>query len=360
MKTFTCVCGNTLHFENSQCMACGRALGFISESLQLSALEPEADGLWRACLDGRRYRDCANHRDHNICNWLVAEEDPHAHCTSCRLNHIIPNLEEKDNLRLWYRIEVAKRRLLYTLRELRLPIIGRDQDPQRGLAFEFMADETNGDEFSNELNESSRVLTGHRSGMITINIREAEDSAREKMREMMNEGYRTLLGHFRHECGHYYWDRLVCDSQWLEGYRERFGDEREDYRQALDAYYTQGPRPDWQEGWISAYASAHPWEDWAETWAHYLHMVDTLETADDFGMRILAPDGEGARVLPARDHGHPGTADFETLLRDWDRLSAGLNALNRSMGLPDAYPFILSEPALHKLRFVHEVIRGVH
>ena len=357
MKTFTCACGNTLHFENSQCMACGRRLGFISEHLRLSALEPEADGLWRDCLDGGRYRQCANDLDFGICNWLVPEGEGHRYCASCRLNHIIPNLGEKDNIRLWHRIELAKRRLLYTLRELRLPIIGRNQDPVRGLAFEFMEDEPDNDEFSDQINEASQVLTGHRSGMITINLREAEDSAREKMREMMNEGYRTLLGHFRHECGHYYWDRLVRGGPWLEGFREHFGDERLNYQQALNRYYQQGARRDWQNGWISAYASSHPWEDWAETWAHYLHMVDTMETAQDFGLRIPALNGEIAPVtLPAE----AGMTDFNALMSEWDRLSVGLNALNRSMGLPDAYPFILSDPALRKLRFVHEVIRQVN
>jgi hypothetical protein len=357
MKTFSCACGNTLHFENSQCMVCGRPLGFISERLWLSALEPEADGLWRACLDGQRYRQCANYHDYQICNWLVPEQEAQRYCASCRLNHIIPNLSEKGNLRLWHRIEMAKRRLLYTLRELHLPIIGRDEDPVRGLAFEFMADEPDYDEFSDQINEAGQVLTGHRSGMITINLREAEDSAREKMREMMNEGYRTLLGHFRHECGHYYWDRLVRDSDWLAGFRERFGDERLDYQQALNKYYQQGARGDWQNGWISAYASSHPWEDWAETWAHYLHMVDTLETARDFGLRIPAWHGmaESSAEMQLDD-----AMDFDALLRDWDRLSVGLNALNRSMGLPDAYPFILSDMALHKLRFVDELIRSVN
>lgn len=356
MKTFSCTCGNTLHFENSQCMACGRMLGFISEKLQITALEPDTDGLWRACLDGHRYRQCANHSDYNICNWLVPEEDRHRYCSSCTLNHIIPNLGDKENIKLWHRIELAKRRLLYTLRELRLPIIGRDQDPVRGLAFEFMEDDLGGDEFSDQINEANQVLTGHRSGMITINLREAQDSAREKMREMMNEGYRTLLGHFRHECGHYYWDRLVRGSHWQQGFRERFGDERLDYQQALNAYYQQGPRGDWQDGWISAYASSHPWEDWAETWAHYLHMVDTLETAQDFGLRTMALNAEEARSPSPTD---ADAAGFNALLHDWDRLSVGLNALNRSMGLPDAYPFILSDIALYKLRFVHEVIRGV-
>lgn len=354
MKTFTCTCGNTLHFENSRCLVCGRALGFIPGAGTLSALEPGGEGEWRALADGNRYRLCANYRDYEVCNWLVPADEPHAYCASCRLNHIIPDLSQEQNLTLWHRIETAKRRLLYTLFGLSLPVVGRDIDPQRGLAFEFLADPDNGNEFSNEVAEGQRVVTGHRSGMVTINIAEAKDSAREEMRTRMNERYRTLLGHFRHECGHYYWDRLVLNTPWLERARELFGDERRDYRQALDAYYAAGPAPDWQQYFISAYASVHPWEDWAETWAHYLHMIDTLETAHDFGFCIQGR--ELAAPAAQNTSGYRSAASFDELVEDFGQLSVALNALNRSMGQADAYPFILAEVPLSKLRFVHELV----
>ncbi len=360
MKTFPCECGNVLHFENTLCFNCGRDVGFLPDALRLSALEPATNGTRRALSNGRFYRPCRNQYEYNACNWLVPAEDPHDYCASCRLNRVIPDLGDPQNLPLWYRIEGAKRRLLYTLYELGLPVTGRHEDPAGGLAFEFLADPQGAaDEFVNEAAPRHRVMTGHRTGVITINIMEAEDSVRERIRVQMNERYRTLLGHFRHESGHYYWDRLVAGAARLDGFRALFGDERTDYEQAMHRYYAGGAPPDWQQSWISAYASMHPWEDWAETWAHYLHMVDTLETAHDFdssiGGRSLATV-EAACTQAASGY---GAADsFDALMEDWARLSVALNALNRSMGLPDAYPFAVTGQALDKLRFVHAVIRA--
>jgi hypothetical protein len=360
MKTFACECGNILHFENTRCLSCGRAAGFLPAMRRLSALEPEADGVWRALADGGRYRLCRNQYEYNVCNWLVPVRDAHDYCVSCRLNRLIPDLSDPQNLPLWYRIESAKRRLLYTLYGLGLPVTGRDEDPVGGLAFEFLADpQATADEFANEAAPHHRVMTGHRTGVITINIMEAEDSVRERIRVQMNERYRTLLGHFRHESGHYYWDRLVADTALREGFRALFGDERADYEQAVHRYYAGGHAQDWQQSWISAYASMHPWEDWAETWAHYLHMVDTLETAHDFdfsvdGRRITTVEAACAQAAS----GYGTTESFDAMMLDWERLSVALNALNRSMGLPDAYPFSVAGIALDKLRFVHAVIRN--
>ena len=356
MKTFRCQCGNVLHFENSHCLVCGRTVGYLPDQGCISALEPTAGNQWVALANNANYRKCKNYTEFEVCNWMIQAGDTRPYCLSCRLNHIIPNLGEEQNLTLWYRIESAKRRLLYTLYALHLPVIGRDVDPKKGLAFEFMADEANDDEFSNTLIPHRNVITGHRAGIITINIKEAEDSAREEMREKMNERYRTLLGHFRHEIGHYYWDRLVHDTNRLDDFREVFGDERVDYQQSLQRYYQEGPPADWQKGFISAYASAHPWEDWGESWAHYMHMVDTLETAHDFGFSI-----QGRYVSALSDDvqsmsGYPTSPTFDTLLNDWNRLTVALNALNRSMGLPDVYPFIISQRSLVKLRFIHATI----
>lgn len=356
MKTFTCYCGNTLYFENSQCMACGRQLGFVREAMQISAMEPAGNGLWRALVDDREYRQCANYAQYDVCNWLVPAGEDQAYCCSCRLNRIIPNLSEPQNLKLWHRVEAAKRRLLYTLYKLKLPVIGRQQDSQQGLAFEFMQDQPGYDEFSNSVTEVNHVMTGHHGGIITINIMEAEDSNREMMRERMNEGYRTLLGHFRHEIGHYYWEMLIKAGGKLNWFRDIFGDERQNYQQALNNYYQQEPHSTWQEGFISAYASAHPWEDWAETWAHYLHMIDTLETANDIGFRIESDPHAQTANGSESDLSSIKQMDFDALMEDWASLAIGLNALNRSMGLPDAYPFVLSPRAMEKLRFVHHII----
>jgi hypothetical protein len=365
MRTFRCHCGNTLHFENSRCLRCGRTLGYVPEIHALGPFEPAGEGLWQGLHPeaGGLYRMCANYANEDVCNWVVAQDDPQPLCRACRLNHVIPNLSEPRNRVLWYRIEGAKRRLLYTLYALDLPVVGHDEDPDSGLRFEFLADPRRTAEFADDMGQRKHVVTGHRSGLITINIAEADPKAREEMREKMREAYRTLLGHFRHEIGHYYWDRLVGSSGWLGNFRALFGDEREEYDAALARYYQGGPPGDWREQYVSAYCAAHPWEDWAETWAHYLHMVDTLETAHDFafaieGRPLLAP---AAAPVPAetgqRAAGEPVPgASFEELIADWGRLGVALNALNRSMGLGDAYPFVLSPRAVEKLRFVHRVI----
>lgn len=356
MKTFRCVCGNTLHFENSHCIVCNRPLGYLPDSKQLSALDRAADGCWQALVNGQQYRQCKNYSDYDVCNWMVPVNDAQALCVSCRLNHVIPNLSAGQNLTLWYRIEQAKRRLLYTLFSLNLPVVSRVEDPNKGMGFEFLQDQSLHDEFSNELTIKQKVFTGHDAGIITINLLEAEHSSRIEMREKMNEGYRTLLGHFRHECGHYYWDRLISGTDHLNSFRELFGDERGDYQQALQSYYEQGPRPLWQDTHISAYASSHPWEDWAETWAHYLHMVDTLETAHDFGFSIHGYDVSSPKIDSQMTSGYMTPVSFDDLFDDWCRLSTALNALNRSMGLEDAYPFVISNISLSKLRYAHRLV----
>lgn len=356
MKTFLCQCGSKLYFENSRCTACNRTVGYLPDEKQLSALKPITDGHWLALLNNKRYRQCKNYSEYDVCNWMVPAHDSQAYCVSCRLNYTIPNLSGAQNLTLWYRIEQAKRRLLYTLFSLNLPVVGLATDPNKGMGFEFLEDEAAQEEFSNELTIKRIITTGHHAGMITINLREAEHSSREKMREKMNESYRTLLGHFRHESGHYYWDRLINGSNNITSFRELFGDERLDYKLALSAYYDQGPPEYWQNVWISAYASMHPWEDWAETWAHYLHMVDTLETANDFGFKIYGFDVANPDVDNQKAAGETASASFDSLFNSWCHLSAALNALNRSMGLEDAYPFVISVSALNKLRYIHQIV----
>lgn len=355
MKTFQCDCGNTLYFENSHCLNCGRDLGYLVHEQQISALEPLSGHSWRAVSNGKVYRKCRNYTDYNVCNWMVEEDDKNHYCQSCRLNHIIPNLTEAGNINLWYLVETAKRRLLYTLYSLDLPVVGRDQEPKTGLAFQFMESDSPSDEFDNSVSNHQHILTGHVTGMITINLLEAEDSAREEMRKKMNEQYRTLLGHFRHESGHFYWDRIIRNRpDRLQRFRELFGDERDNYAGALERYYREGPVNGWFNDCISAYASSHPWEDWAETWAHYLHMVDTLETAVVFGFsKTRHPSSE-------ERHAWEGPVTPQELIKEWEQLSLALNALNRSMGLPDAYPFSISNTVATKLEFIHQVIQDVH
>jgi hypothetical protein len=216
---------------------------------------------------------------------------------ACQLNRTIPHLETPGNLLRWQRLEAAKHRLVYGLLRFGLPLTSRAEDPQAGLAFDFLAD--SGPAFR----ENAQAMTGHSQGLITINIAEADDAERERHRQDMAEPYRTLLGHFRHEIGHYYWERLVRGGTWLEPFRALFGDERQDYGAGLERHYAAGPRPDWSQRFVSAYAGMHPWEDWAETWAHYLHIVDTLETANAFGLRVHPGTG--------RDSALAMTADFD-------------------------------------------------
>lgn len=352
MRTFDCACGNKLYFENSACLRCGGELGYLPDRRMIARIAPDEGDLWRAETpvgDAGQYRKCSNYAVHSACNWMVPAGEASPFCHACRLNRVIPDLSLAENLRLWYRIEQAKRRLIYTLDMLALPVFGKSVDPEYGLAFEFLRDPLgNNDEFLNQIAESQRILTGHRRGVITINLAEADPGVRERMRERMQEAYRTLLGHFRHEIGHYYWDILVRDSQYLDRVRSVFGDERRDYNEALNAYYANGPLENWADSHISAYASAHPWEDWAESWAHYLHMADTMETAHDLGLSVRG------RVAQAMRPGNPDR--LAAILENWAELTDALNMLNRSMGLPDAYPFAIAPPATEKLRLIDEII----
>jgi len=218
----------------------------------------------------------------------------------------------------------------------------RAEDPEHGLAFRFLE----------ELAPTERVLTGHDNGVITLNIEEADDARREAVRHQMHEPYRTLVGHFRHETGHYYWDRLVDGTPWLERFRAVFGDERADYAQALQAHY-DAPRADWPEHFVSAYASSHPWEDWAECWAHYLHIQDGLETAASWGLRLATPGGSPvtARPLEAR-----AGSFASALVERWLPISQFVNSMSRSLGLVDGYPFVIPAPVVEKLDLVHQVV----
>ncbi|MBC8095043.1 MAG: putative zinc-binding peptidase [Akkermansiaceae bacterium] len=351
MKTFYCDnCGALVFFENVRCLKCDHALGFLPDGLDLSALESDADDSFRALSASakkQRYRVCQNGQAHQVCNWLVGDDDENPFCSACRLNQTIPDLNVEGNLARWFRMEQAKRRLLYTVMQLGLPIEGDATQNRPPLRFNFLADSTAG----------TQVLTGHSNGLITLNIAEADDDERERRRVSFREPYRTLLGHFRHESGHYYWDRLVANSSSLVRFRGMFGDERQDYSAALQSYYQQGPAADWSARMVSAYASAHPWEDWAETWAHYLHIADTIETAAGFGIK-LAPKHPAAATMKANPEMAIASPAFERILQNWLPLTHALNSLNRGMGLPDLYPFVLSQPAIEKLRFVHDVVHG--
>lgn len=346
MRVFHCDhCGHLLFFENTQCLQCERLVAYLPDLGLVGSLDQNDDDTWRsplAAAEGRLYRLCRNYRDQRVCNWAIAAGD-RALCDSCELTRVIPDLSREGATQSWYRLEVAKRRLLYTL--FGLGLFPGGGDAGAALRFDFKSDEP-----------GAQVLTGYASGVITINVVESDDAERERRRVSLNEPYRTLLGHMRHESGHYYWERLIRDTPFREPFRARFGDDTRDYAGALAAYHASGPPADWADAFISAYATAHPLEDWAETWAHYLHMVDTLETAGACGFSLSPRRGDEPSLprVPAALTAQPS---FDLLMDSWIPLTYALNNLTRGLGLPDAYPFVLSSPAVDKLRFVHDVVQ---
>lgn len=334
MRTFRCACGERVFFDNTQCLSCSRELGFFSEAGTVVGLEPAVDGVhatpYGPC------RKCENYSARGVCNWLVPIDADETLCRACRLNHVVPDLSNATNLELWAEVEKAKRRLIYSLDQLHLPVVSQRDDSENGLAFDIVADTAN-----------RRVLTGHADGLITLNLAEADTLTRERRRIGFKERYRTLLGHFRHEIGHYFWERLVRDGGKLELFRAHFGDETQDYASCLAAHYAAPIDATWSADFITAYASCHPWEDWAETFAHYLLMLDTLDTAREFGF--------AGRAAP--ESRLPGSTDFDLTIEEWTELSVALNAVSRSMGLPDPYPFSISNVVREKLEAVHRIVR---
>lgn len=318
-----------MFFENTVCLRCSTPLRFDSSELSLVALE-----------EGARWFDCAN-RQLAGCNWLADREG--GLCRSCVLTRTRPRNTDAHGLEAFVVAERAKRRVLVQLLELGLPGI-----EQGSLAFDLLS------------SEERPVTTGHADGVITIDLAESDDARREARRAQLGEPYRTMLGHLRHELGHYMQPLLVVDEASWAQCRRLFGDDREDYGAALERHYADGPPPDWEGRFVSAYATMHPWEDWAETFAHYLHIRDTLETAGEFGVVVNGPRAvttdESLAAVPPAD---PGEHAFATILASWLPLTYALNAINRSMGREDLYPFALAPAVVDKLSFVHRQVLAV-
>ncbi len=348
MRLFTCDnCDQVIHFDNRQCVRCNHRLGFFAGDLSMHALESGDEANWQLVSEPNRLvRFCAN-AGLDICNWLV--DDGNDFCIACRHNRLVPNTDTPDGVDRWRRISQAQRHLFYSLLRWNLPHPDRQQDPQGGLVFDFLEDAVQND------GNVVPAMTGHEEGLIAIRAAEADDVTRELARTAMDEPYRTLLGHFRHETGHFVWNKLVRDRNGFDAFRAVFGDERQDYGSALQHRYANGPAPGWQESFISAYASVHPWEDFAECFAHYLHIVDTLETARGFGMAI---DPRGHEEIATEVDFQPYRArSAEQLVSAWVPLSLAINAIQRSMGQPDSYPFVLSQPVVTKLEYLHRLIQ---
>jgi hypothetical protein len=362
VRVYTCQCGQAIFFVNSRCLACGTLLGYDAAQGRLMSLAPgeEPDTWVESHSDGPGFVFCGNRDSPANCNWLLPESEKHEHgrlCRACRLNRTIPRLddpEHPDNGVLWGRVEQAKRRLVSALLVMGLPVASREtEDTENGMMFDILRSSGPGE----------HVMTGHDDGLITLNVAEADDVKREHTRRAMNEPYRTLVGHFRHEIGHYYWYRLVDNpgSEWLPAFRDLFGDENLDYAECLKKSYEEGPRPDWPVHFVSAYASVHPWEDWAECWAHYMHMRDTVDTATSYGLSLdttqldFTPFDTTSLYQPD----HPDAERFLEFLNRWTQLTMMLNGMSRAMGQPDFYPFVLPHEVVAKLHFIHLLVMTV-
>ena len=369
LKRYRCQCGNAVFFRNSVCLFCKSALGFDGVLGLLIPITLSSDNfdsnVWEllgqsestAGASGKHYRRCANLHTPAACNWLLDALEPATkiYCLACSLNRTIPDLTDSahpENNVYWGRVELAKRRMLAGLMGLGLTITSKADDPIYGLAFDLV----------NTQIGASPVLTGHDNGLITLNLQEADDAFRESVRTAMGEPYRTLLGHFRHETGHYFWDVLIKNSVWLDKFRQLFGNESQDYACSLQNNYAVGPPRDWFLSHVSSYASSHPWEDWAETWAHYLHMCDTCDTATSLG---LAMNSQLLEFTPFTLDALYDTQDetaisFLTFINEWAGLTVLLNEMNRTMGQSDFYPFALPDAVVTKLHFIHLVVQAAN
>lgn len=362
-RAFECRCGKPVFFRNDKCLACETPLGYDPEYVLLRPLEAAGDALWDALpVSGadsdvplKRYRRCGNFSSTANCNWLLDADEPAQQtlCRGCRLVRTIPDVSVQDGAGLWAKTEAAKQAVVAQLLSLKLPVRSKlGEDPERGLLFDLLRTPDGG----------AKVMTGHDSGLITLDVAEADDPHREKVRKDMHEPYRTLIGHVRHESGHYYWERLVRDTAWEQPCRDLFGDDRADYAAALKTYYDNGAPEDWRDSFVSEYATAHPYEDWAETWAHYLHMIDAYGAARSFGLRPAGlmdfdPFAEDALDASAGES-TSSDREFLSMVNRWTELTIAMNQVTRSMGEPDFYPFVLSKPAIRKLHFIHRVIHA--
>ncbi|RKT33481.1 hypothetical protein DEU34_2079 [Microbacterium sp. AG1240] len=317
MKRFQCeVCGHEVFFDSSVCVRCGTQLGYVWEDDRVASVS--ASSPWSRCANAGRAG----------CTWLVSRDAEL--CQSCALTRTRPADDDLEGLSLFPVAEESKRHLLRDLARLNFPVVGKAADEEGGLAFDLLS------------SVDADVTIGHADGVVTIDLAEGDDSYREKVRRRLAEPYRTMLGHFRHETGHYFEWRLVESTPRIDEARDLFGDERADYQEAIDRHYADGSPDDWQDRFISEYATMHPYEDFAETWAHYLHIHDTLETAVAFD--LVAPID-------------PDLA-FDTLVTEvWSPFATSMNVVNRSLGQRDLYPFVLPRRVVEKLVFVDSLRR---
>ena len=380
MKTFQCTCTEQpiIFFESHQCLSCGKTVGIDDSFERVETYQQDVDTgfYFKENQPDTPYKKCDNNERYSTCNGMVnlnafvpdpaiEESKQEMLCFGCRFNETVPNLSIVEHIPLWEKMEAAKRRALYTLKVLPIPLQTTDENPEAGLSFDFITDRNVKDHFTTPIEGQNVVFTGHDCGHITINLAEADDVARYQTKHDMGERYRTLLGHFRHELGHYYFDQLIVPFPEKHALcKQYFGDDALDYQEALKYHYEHGAPQNWRDTFISEYATMHPYEDWAETWAHYMHIIDTLETAQNFSITgsTFGIEGEikdlGDLSLPQDNTYFLGQTDINSILDTWMEFSVMLNSLNRSMGLADAYPFVLTLAVRTKLAFIHHAIHN--
>lgn len=345
MKVFECGhCHYPLFFENNRCENCGHECGYRDTDRTMLTFDP----INQRMISDREniaYKYCKN-QEYEVCNWVLEKEDEQVFCSACQLNRTIPNLSDSNNFNKWKNLEVAKHRLIYQLQKIGLDLPSKMVSTE-GLCFDFIVKRGN-----------PNIMTGHASGVITILLQEADSVLREQIRKQLQEPYRTLIGHLRHEVGHYFWERLVAnDETFLSNFRDIFGNEELNYSDALQTYYKKGAPENWRDSFISKYATSHPWEDWAETWAHYLHVMDMVETAHFFGLKVN-PTNRNKSMKAAATFDPYTVNNFETIVQKSVPLSFAVNSINRAMGIADVYPFVISPTVVKKMKFIHELLRN--
>lgn len=345
------ISGLPLYFDNHFSVGANNAsVGFVADTLTLHTLTDLGDGSFTIpSFPGRRFRLCSN-APLDGSNWLVDAHDTNSLAVPARYNRIIPDTTSTQGLERFHKIGAAQRHLFYSILRLGIPCPDRNADPAGGLVFDFLEDSID------TVGNLVPAMTGHEKGLISLRAAEADDVVRETVRVSMGEPYRTLLGHFRHEIGHFFFDQLVLGSNMIDEARVLFGDERQDYEAALKKNYEDGPPVDWQQSFISTYASCHPAEDFAECWAHYFHIVDTLESTRAFGLSIAPFKHNDLDVEVTFD---PYRADSaQQLVDSWVPISLALNTFQRSMGQGDIYPFVMPPEVVNKLDFINRLIKA--
>ncbi|SIT73937.1 putative zinc-binding metallopeptidase [Microbacterium sp. RU33B] len=330
-------CRHFVYLDRLTCPNCEAELAYHILSRQFVGIR---NG--QAVVDGQTWYACSNREWE--CNWLVWEGAPAGRCFSCRLTRTRPDGDDTVALEKLAKVEEGKRRLLLQLGELGLPIVPWDVAPG-GLGFDLIS----------SLSLGRPVIIGHANGIITIDLAESLDDRREALRVRLGEPYRTILGHLRHEVGHYFQNVLLTDDALWARCRDLFGDERTSYQDAIKRHYAMGAPDGWQQGFISEYATMHPWEDFAETFAHYLHITGTLQTAAAIGIHLDAAvtNLRDTDVVPRESY---RDEQVQQLLTDWEWMSQAFNRINRSMGFGDLYPFDLTPAVKRKLGFIHDIV----